>query len=217
MKTASSTVSCSSTRSFATPHLVVPLLKISSRVRTPKDDRLSVSRSSTRSFYTPHSHRNSSNNQVHAQGSPASDRLYVSRPSTHLLAAPHSYRNSPKNSSHVCARTGIACLGPKPVEQTLGPRIDGLTERISRACLTASETRDTKGILEANQCRLALLVREVSERSAATRACSPLHPPVHALPPLEDSRPVVLDFPKLGRKVFPRFLSPFRPLWVSSA
>lgn len=46
-----------------------------------------------------------------------------------------------------------------PVEQTLGPRVDSLAERISQACLEASVKRDTKAIVEANQCRLALLVR----------------------------------------------------------
>ena len=46
-----------------------------------------------------------------------------------------------------------------PVEQTLGPRVDSLAERISQACLAASLKRDTKGVVEANQCRLALLVR----------------------------------------------------------
>lgn len=45
-----------------------------------------------------------------------------------------------------------------PVEQTLGPRVDSLAERISQACAAASRKRDTKGVVEASQCRLALLV-----------------------------------------------------------
>eukprot|EP00903_Cladosiphon_okamuranus_P018099 g16656.t1 len=70
--------------------------------------------------------------------------LHVARPKTMLTTLYGSI-------------TGIACLGPMPVEQTLGPRVDSLAERISQACLAASLKRDTKGVVEANQCRLALL------------------------------------------------------------
>ncbi|CAN0132011.1 unnamed protein product [Ectocarpus sp. 12 AP-2014] len=55
------------------------------------------------------------------------------------------------------AITGVACLGRMPVEQTLGPRVDSLADKISQSCLVATLRRDTKGVAEANQCRVALL------------------------------------------------------------
>ncbi|CBN74035.1 transcription initiation factor TFIID subunit 6 [Ectocarpus siliculosus] len=55
------------------------------------------------------------------------------------------------------AITGVACLGRMPVEQTLGPRVDSLADKISQSCLAATLRRDTKSVTEANQCRIALL------------------------------------------------------------
>ncbi|CAM9900457.1 unnamed protein product [Ectocarpus fasciculatus] len=55
------------------------------------------------------------------------------------------------------AITGVACLGSMPVEQTLGPRVDSLADKISQSCMAATLRRDTKGVAEANQCRAALL------------------------------------------------------------
>ncbi|CAN0231957.1 unnamed protein product, partial [Laminaria digitata] len=53
--------------------------------------------------------------------------------------------------------SGLACLGPLPVEQTLGPRVDSLTSRIAQACAASVARKDAQGVIEADQCRLALL------------------------------------------------------------
>ncbi|CAM9093915.1 unnamed protein product [Pylaiella littoralis] len=76
----------------------------------------------------------------------ASDMFY-----THV-ARPHTMLTTLYGSI-----TGISYLGRMPVEQTLGPRVDSLAERISRSCLASTLKRDAKGVVEANMCRLALL------------------------------------------------------------
>lgn len=54
--------------------------------------------------------------------------------------------------------SGLACLGPLTVEQTLWPRADSLTRRIYESREAAVAKRNVVGVNEANQCILALLV-----------------------------------------------------------
>lgn len=75
-----------------------------------------------------------------------------------LLPLQHPFTDALRSATRVLLPSGLACLGPLTVRQTLWPRIDSMAGRISEACAASVAKRDTGGVVEANQCLLALLV-----------------------------------------------------------